>query len=93
MGGGARQAGCAVEEASEGNADLGDTLSLYPPPHRSPLLCYLIHPHSMYGRLVRKIRSTNVLRSLKRPQTADFAFDHGLSAPHSVNMEILHQIK
>ena len=67
VGGGARQATCALEEASEGSADLGDAPSLYPnpskqelqtPPHPqlSSLLCYLIHPNVVFGPLVGEIR-------------------------------------
>ena len=37
VGGGARQATCALEEASEGSADLGDAPSLYPHPSKQEL--------------------------------------------------------
>ena len=67
MGGVARQATCALKEASEGSADLGDPPSLYahpskqglqttPHPQLSSLLCYLIHPNFVFGPLVREIR-------------------------------------
>lgn len=67
MGSRARQAGCAVEEASDGNADLGDVLSLCPSlPQLSSLFCYLIHLHIVFACLVREIRRTNALRSLEK---------------------------